>query len=155
MRRCFTEDNICDSTLSPILLVFRAHKRDAWVGHRFCSSSTCWKLNSHFPDPNLFALSVLWLCLGAPAETQVVAVLGAVQKHGPGMTLARTDTRLMYICKLFFSVYLSPHTSPFFGVNIPTARSPHSKRALLELPDFVAPDEAVALSKYRQTERLP
>lgn len=106
MRRCFTKDNVCDSTLSPILLVFRARK--ICLGRRHVSLFLHMLEASHFPDPNLFALSVLWLCLGAPAETQVVAVLGAVHKHAPGTTLVRTGTRLMQICKLFLSLYHTP-----------------------------------------------
>lgn len=126
----------------------RVHKRGVWNQDIFCSSSVCWRLwlpNSHFHDPNFFCVSLQWLSLEAPAA-QVVVVLGAICKHAPNETLTRAGTRLMRVCKLFFSLY---HTTPiaFFGENIPGFRPPHSQMRTIKLPDCAAPDEAVALSK--------
>lgn len=86
------------------------------------------------PRPKPYCLSVLWLCLEAPAETQVVVVLGAIHKCAPDDTLVRGGTRLMHICKLFFSIYHHPRpTHTFFGENVPVACPPRSQMRTIKI----------------------
>lgn len=84
------------------------------------------------PWPKPFCLFVPLLCLEAPAEAQVVVMLGAIHKPADD-TQVRAGTKLMHICKLFFSLYHTLHTPLSFWENIPVACSPHSQMRSIEI----------------------